>query len=108
MVEMLQNAAIHMTFDQGAWKGIKSIVEKFHEYPAITYKRYAEGLFSSWNKGKPNPVFPFLLEQADQGDLEEVKETREYWNNPDFSKAINGAMKTTPLTGMRLSRKRKS
>ena len=28
----------------------------------------------SWNDGEPNQVFPFLLEQADQGDLDMVKE----------------------------------
>ena len=35
-------------FDEGACKGIKYIVEEFHEHPAITSKEYADGLIESW------------------------------------------------------------
>ena len=36
--------------------------------------RIYHGLYGSWNDGKPNQVFQFLLEQADQGDLDMAKE----------------------------------
>ena len=54
-------------------RGIKYIVEEFHEHPAITSEEYANGLIDSWKKDKSKTVFPFLLAQADQGDLEKVK-----------------------------------
>ena len=66
----LKNAAIRQAFKIGARRGIKDIVEEFHEHPAITSEGYAYGLIYSWENDKLN-TFPFLLSQADQGDLEE-------------------------------------
>ena len=40
----LKNVAIQKAFYQGALSGIKDIVEKFHEHPAITSEEYAYGL----------------------------------------------------------------
>ena len=37
-------------------------------------REYANGLIDSWNNDKLT-VFPFLLAQADQDDLKEVKQT---------------------------------
>ena len=37
----LKDIAIQMAFQEGANKGIKDIVEEFHEHPAITPKKYA-------------------------------------------------------------------
>ena len=48
-------------------------MELYCEHPAITSEKYAYGLDASWNNGEPNQVFQFLLEQADQGDLDEAK-----------------------------------
>ena len=48
-------------------------MEEFHDHPAITSEEYADGLIRSWENDKSKIVFPFLLSQADQGDLEEVK-----------------------------------
>ena len=47
----------------------------------------------SWNDGKPNQVFQFLLEQADQGDLDMAKEkyADEYYAK--FRQAIDEAPK---------------
>ena len=74
----LKDVAIRWAFDEGAQRGIKDIVEKFHEHPAITSWKYAEGLIDSWEHDNSNMiVFPFLLAQADQGDLEEAKQTVE-------------------------------
>ena len=63
-----------MAFYEGAKRGNQDIVELYYEHPAITSEKYADGLNESWNDGKPNQVFPFLLEQADQGDLDKAKE----------------------------------
>ena len=41
-------------------------------------KRYANGLIVSWNHDKSKMIFPFLLTQADQGDLEEAKKGDTY------------------------------
>ena len=68
----VKDVAIQEAFYEGAGRGIKDIVEEFHEHPAITSREYANGLIDSWNNDKLT-VFPFLLAQADQGDLEEVK-----------------------------------
>ena len=86
----LKNAAIGVAFTSGAGRGIKDIVEKFHEHPAITHEEYAKGLIYSWENDKLN-TFPFLLSQADQGDLEKVKKHEEYKKDPEFSKVIDDA-----------------
>ena len=70
----LEDVAIQVAFYEGAERGNQDIVELYCEHPAITSEKYADGLDSSWNDGKPNQVFPFLLEQADQGDLDVAKE----------------------------------
>ena len=74
----LKNVAIQKAFYEGAWRGIKHIVEEFHEHPAITSEIYANGLINSWKYDKSKIAFPFLLAQADQGDLEKVKKDDKY------------------------------
>ena len=70
----LGEEAIQWAFYNGAGIGNQDIVELYCEHPAITSAEYAYGLFESWNDGKPNQVFQFLLGQADQGDLNMAKE----------------------------------
>ena len=70
----LKDVAIQMAFYEGAKRGNQDIVELYYEHPAITSEKYANGLYASWNDGEPNQVFPFLLKQADQGDLDMAKE----------------------------------
>ena len=74
----LDNTAIQEAFSSGAFKGVKYIVEKLHEHPAITSKDYAEGLIESWRHDRSRMVFPILLARADQGDLKEVEENDKY------------------------------
>ena len=69
----LKDVAIQMAFYEGAKRGNQDIVEVILRTSAITSEEYAGGLYVSWNYGKPNQVFPFLLEQADQGDLDKAK-----------------------------------
>ena len=99
----MKDAAIQEAFYQGARRGIKDIVEKFHEHPAITSREYANGLIDSWNNDKLT-VFPFLLAQADQGDLEEVKQMWEYKEDQEFRKAIDDAFPKAGPAGERHER----
>ena len=77
-------------FYQGAWWGIKYVVEEFHEHPAITSEEYANRLIESWFHGKSD-IFSFLLDQADQGDLKKVKKLDMYKYDPRFRNAIDEA-----------------
>ena len=52
----LNNAAIETAFYEGARKGIKDIVEEFHEHTAITTERYADGLFDSWENNNSDNI----------------------------------------------------
>ena len=99
----LKNVAIQKAFIEGAWRGIKDIVEEFHEHPAITSEIYANGLISSWEYDK-SMAFPFLLAQADQGDLKKVKNYDQYKNDPKFSKVIDGAFPRAEPAGSRHAR----
>ena len=76
--DRLKEGATRTAFEQGACRDNQDIVELYCEHPAITSEEYADGLHGSWNDGKPNQVFPFLLEQADQGDLDKAKEKYAY------------------------------
>ena len=49
-------------------------------------------------------VFPFLLAQADQGDLEEVKKDGIYKKDQEFRKAIDGAFPNAEPAGERHER----
>ena len=69
----LKDVAIQSAFYEGADRDIQDIVGLYYGHPAITSEEYADGLYESWNNGEPNQVFQFLLEQADQGDLDEAK-----------------------------------
>ena len=53
----LKNVAIQRAFYQGAWRGIKDIVEEFHEHPAITSERYADGLIDSWENDNSKKMY---------------------------------------------------
>jgi len=100
----LNDVAIQWAFYEGAWRGIKGIVEKFHEHPAITSKEYADGLSVSWEKDNLNITFPFLLTQADQGDLEEARRLRRYDENQTFRDDIDGAFSEAEPAGSRYRR----
>ena len=49
-------------------------------------------------------AFPFLLAQADQGDLEKVKKYDKYKKDPKFSKAIDDAFPRAEPAGSRHAR----
>ena len=48
-------------------------MERFHDHPAITPEVYAQGLINSGDRSTQNPIFNFLLGEADQDDLNTVK-----------------------------------
>ena len=97
----LKDVAIQTAFYEGAQRGNQDIVELYCEHPAITSEEYADGLYGSWNDGKPNQVFPFLLEQADQGDLDKAKKKYAHEDYEKFRQAIDEALKTAPPAGSR-------
>ena len=49
-------------------------------------------------------IFPFLLTQADQGDLEEVKKDDKYKEDQEFRKAIDDAFPKAEPAGTRHDR----
>ena len=100
----LKNVAIQWAFSEGAERGIKYFVEEFHEHFAITSDEYAYGLIRSWTYDESKIAFPFLLSQADQGDLEEIKEHGIYKENQEFRKAIDDAFSKAEPAGSRLRR----
>ena len=96
----LEEEAIQKAFWEGVKGGNQDMVELYYEHPAITEK-YADGLKASWNNGKPNQVFQFLLKQADQGDLDEAKERYPHAWLEQFRLAIDEAPKPVPPAGTR-------
>ena len=97
----LKEEAIQRAFREGTRRGNQDIVELYCEHPAITSEEYAGGLYASWNYGEPNQVFQFLLEQADQGDLDEAKKKYAYEEHQKFRPAIDKAPKPAPPAGSR-------
>ena len=100
----VKDHAIQQAFYEGAWRGIKYFVERFHEHPAITSKDYANGLVNSWKWGKSTPDFRFLLNQADQGDLKKAMQRDKYKKDQDFRKAIDDAFPNAGPAGERHER----
>ena len=80
---------------------IKTLWSCIANIPRSPPRGYADGLYESWNNGKPNQVFPFLLEQADQGDLEKAKERYADKRYEKFRQAIDKAPETVPPAGSR-------
>ena len=48
-------------------------MERFYDHPAVTSEDYADGLINSGGRSTQNPIFIFLLGEADQDDLIAVK-----------------------------------
>jgi len=91
----LKGAAINTAFKEGSQYGNKSIVERFHDHPAVTGEAYRVGLFRSGEKSSRNPIFIFLLGEANQGDLNAVKKDEDYEDmSDDFQEAIEDALLT--------------
>jgi hypothetical protein len=100
----LKGAAIREAFEMGAFRGITYFVEEFHENLAVTSETYAYGLIGSWRLDKSKVAFPFLLSQADQGDLGKVGQTKRYGRDTEFRDAIDKAWKTAQPAGSRHAR----
>ena len=100
--DRLQEEAIQKAFEEGTRRGNQDIVGVYYEHSMITSREYANGLHWSWHDGKPNQVFPFLLEQADQGDLDGAKEKYAGEDYENFCQAIDKAPKPIPPAGSRI------
>ena len=77
---------------------------KFYGHPAVTHKTYAGALESSWDDGKPDLDFHFLLSQADKGDLREARNEWSYKHRDAFRRIIDGALKNPEPAGTRHQR----
>ena len=62
------------------------------------------GLMEAFTRNMSNPVFGFLLSQADRGDLEQAKKERYYKEYEQFRLAIDEALKTAGPAGTRHER----
>ena len=89
-------------FVKGLGEAIKTLSKVYYEHPTITSERICCWIVCSWNDDEPNQVFPFLLEQADQGDLEAAKKRYAYERYPEFHQAIDKALETAPPAGSRI------
>ena len=98
---ILKDEAIWMAFRGGARRGNRDIVKLYCKHPAVTSEEYTIGLSWSWNDDKPNQVFRFLVERADQGDLAIAKGKYAYWRYPEYRLTIDEAFKSAPPIGSR-------
>lgn len=99
----LMGCAIQEAFCDGALYGIEYFIGKFHEHPAVTSERYAQGLVISWKK-ENLAVFQFILAQADQDDLKQTKKDYGRVGDLKFRRAIKEAMEKAPPIGTRHAR----
>ena len=98
----LKDVAIKQAFKSGSFHENKSIVERFHDHPAVTSEDYAQGLIDSGYGSTQDPILISLLGEADQDDLIAVKKHDRYKNRPDeFKKAIDKALLTAKPGGTR-------
>ena len=101
--ECLEYFAIQKAFIEGAKHGIVSnLPENICNHAAITPAVYADVLTVTAKWLKHDYMLPFLLKQADQYDLQAVKEKPGYADlNAGFRDAIEGALKTAAFGGTR-------
>ena len=87
--DRLEEGAIQLAFCEGSRSGNQDIVGIYYEHPAITSKRYADGLYTSWNWGKPDQVFAFLLSKL-------TKETWRASKKDMHMSALQSSFKSLP------------
>jgi hypothetical protein len=104
--ESLKSAAVKKAFDEGTttlWC-TRDIAKELYNHSAITSKEYAKGLFWAWRMNHIDNR-DFLLNHADQGDLEAVEKLEDLWfydQNKRIIKIFREAWKTAPAEGTRL------
>lgn len=100
----LKDIAIKAAIKGGSYYGNKSIVDRFHDHPAVTSEDYAQGLIYSGEESTQDPVFNFLLGEADQGDLNAVKMHNQHEHKSgEFKKKIEDALLIAKPGGTRLT-----
>ena len=98
----LRNVAIRVAFHEETRYGVQGIVEEFHEHPAITSKKYGDGLARAWGYDK-SAVFSFLLFRADKCDLMKTQDSWCYESCARFRKIIDHVLETAAPPGTRRS-----
>ena len=100
----LKDITIKRAFMEGSYHGNKLIVEHFYDDPAVTSEDYAAGLFDSGAESTQNPIFIFLLGEADQDDFNAVKKHWSYKvRSNELKEAIENALLTANPGGTRLT-----
>jgi len=107
----LKNAAINGAFEGASIHDNKSIVERFYDHPAVTSGDYAHVLLVFRFRYAEDPIFTFLLGEADQDDLDAVVRIWEKWKklkwekydelDAEFTKTIEDALLTAKPGGTR-------
>jgi len=102
----LRDVAVKKVFEKGSERGNMMIVKRFYDDPAITSKDYALGVINAGYESMQNPIFNFLLGEADKDDLNAVKEHKYYAARPkEFKDAIDKALLSAKPGGDRLIRR---
>jgi len=102
----LKDVSIKQAFRSGLYHGNKSIVELLYDHPAVTSQDYATGLINSGCRSTQDPMFIFLLGEADQDDLNAVKKHDWYrTRSEEFRKMIENALLTAKPGGTRPDRR---
>ena len=110
----LKEIAIQAAFKAGAKHHNSTWVERFFDHPAVTPDVYANGLIWSGDDNAQDPIFKWLLAEADRADLQALQ-SHEYYKylSPEFRAAIEQALPkanpedpdTAPLKRPRESKK---
>ena len=102
--EHLRDEMVRYAFVYGINHGIQRAVEEYHGHPVITSLKYARGLHASWEEGESNPIFLFLLAQADQDDLEWARSVYAHEKHEKFRQALGNVSEGVPPAGSRHER----
>ena len=104
MSNRLKEVVIQEAFKEGAEHHNNTWVERFFDHPAVTPDVYANGLILSGNDNAQDPIFKWLLAEADRADLQAVQ-SKEYYEylSTEFRAAIEQALLTANPEGSRHS-----
>jgi len=101
----LKDVATKTAFERGSSLDNQPIVERFYDHPAVTSEVFAKGLISSGFQSIQEPIFAFLLAEADQDDLIAVKKDAhyKYSTSEGFKKVIDKALLIAKPGGTRFT-----
>ena len=100
----LEEVAIREAFEAGVYHHDDMWVERFFDHPAVTSEVYVHGLVCSGDDNAQDPVFKWLLAEADRADLQTIQSDEYYADrNTEFHDAVEQALRTASPAGSRPS-----